>query len=638
MCDRSHVPTLVLVLSMALCGALEAAASPGARFTILEEDGTGLTLLVDVPEPVATTAPTSGGDQGRLSIPGAGALADPGAPDVPVLRPTVALPDGAIPALTLLDAETELRTMGDLGIELDWLPVQPPLAKRPGAREARAFHRQDALYSRDAAYPGTWARLGEEGRQRGHRFVTLELFPVQPNPAGRTVELASSLTIRVDFQGADWARTETRLRRLGDPDFGAAASRRFVNAGGFPSPAGAEGPTGYLIVTHPDLEEAILPFADLKTGQGYAVTVASTADIGGSPETIRRYIQAQYHKAEIPPAHVLLVGDTDLVPHFVGPLSGGATDLYYATMDGPDDLHPDLRVGRFPARTADEVERLVAKNLAYQQLGADDPTDWIQRASFLASEDEWRTTEGCHEYCIDRWLDPQGFEVDRHYVTEGATTEGVVDTIDAGLSQLTFSGHGWIWGWYDGPSVTIADLHTLENEGMLPVVQSYACETGMYASDSFIEHWVLAPHGAIAAWGSSTASYFDEDDVMQRAVYDTWFRGETRSLRAAMDRGTWAVWTHWGGRGKSADYREQYNLMGDPSLEVWFTPPDPADVVEGTGFDDELGGCGCSAPGAASRTRAWAPIAALALAIRWRRRRSRAGQIASTSAGMRTAV
>ncbi len=618
---RSRSPMFVLVLAAALCAPMESAATGDPRFTVLEEDESGFTLHVEVPEPEADSIDTVAGAFGRVTLPGAGSLADPGVPDVPVLRPLVQLPEGAIPELTVVDAETETWAMDELGIDGEWMPVQPPTPKRPGAREAREFRRQDAIYAQDAPYPGSWARLGDEVQQRGHRFVALELFPVQPNPAAGTVELARALTVRVDFHGADWGRTEARLRRYMSRDFDARASQPVVNRGAFPAPIEDDGPTGYLIVAHPDLLEATLPFAELKRRQGHEVTLASTADIGGARETIRGYIQRQYEEAEVPPSFVLLVGDTDLIPHFVGPLTGAATDLYYGTMDGPDDLHPDLRVGRFPARTPEQTELLVQKNLEYQELSPDDDNDWIRRASFLASQDEYRTTEGAHDYCIDRWLEPQDFSCSRRYVTEGATTEGVRRDIDAGLSQLTFSGHGWVWGWLDGPSLNIADLLTLDNAGMLPVVQSYACETGMYELDSFIEQWVLVPDGAIASWGSSTSSYFDEDDVLERAVYDAWFLGQARSVRGALDRGTWAVWTHWGGGGVSADYREQYNLMGDPSLQVWFAPPEPAEVVEGF-VADEVSDCECSTASGESRGLVWLPAGLLALAVTWRRRRS----------------
>ena len=52
---------------------------------------------------------------------------------------------------------------------------------------------------------------------------------------------------------------------------------------------------------------------------------------------------------------MLLVGDTDRIPHFVGLADAGLgdgtpdTDLYYACMDAGDDWHPEFPVGRFSA-------------------------------------------------------------------------------------------------------------------------------------------------------------------------------------------------------------------------------------------------------------------------------------------------
>ncbi len=573
---RRQPLVLAAALTMGFWVASQATADP--RFEVIDADDSGITLHVEFPSPSVSTIHTAGGVQNRISLPGAGVHTELGAPDVPVIRTNIALPADAVPRLEVLGSEAGTWTMDGLGIDLGWLPVQAPVVKRPGAWAARTFERQEALYALDAFFPGELARLGEPGQQRGHRFVPLELFPVQPNPAAGQVQVARSLTLRVHFDGADWDLTEQQIRRYATPAFDPAAMAliRREDDRAFRSDDG--GTTGYLIISDATFDDAVLPLAEFKRRQGYVVTVATLTETGSSAESIKAYIEEQYHAAPVPPAYVLLVGDTEQIPCFAGQFTGAATDLYYTTMDGAGDLHPDLLIGRFPANSVADVDLLVTKNLVYQLF--DGSTDWIKNASFIASEDEYLITEGSHEYCIERWLAPDDYMCNRRYtVAHGATTDEVLADIDAGLSQLTFSGHGWVWGWLDGPPMTVADLPDLGNAGMLPLVQSYACETGMYEYDSFIERWVLAPNGAIASWGSSTASYFEQDDVLQRAVYDAMFGGQQWQIRGALNQGLWAVWSHYGGEGVVRGYPEQYNLMGDPSLDLWTAPPTAVDVT-----------------------------------------------------------
>ena len=72
-------------------------------------------------------------------------------------------------------------------------------------------------------------------------------------------------------------------------------------------------------------------------------------------------------------------------------------------------------------------------------------------------------SEGTHDYCIDTWLAPDGYTATRRYYADGATTGQVLGDIEAGLSQLTYSGHGYEQGWSDGPPMDIGDVQGLGN-------------------------------------------------------------------------------------------------------------------------------------------------------------------------------
>ena len=73
-----------------------------------------------------------------------------------------------------------------------------------------------------------------------------------------------------------------------------------------------------LIVTHNDFASGLSAFVAHKVSLGWTVDVANTSTIGTTTTAIRDYIRLRYNNAATRPDAVLLVGDTDRIPYFVG--------------------------------------------------------------------------------------------------------------------------------------------------------------------------------------------------------------------------------------------------------------------------------------------------------------------------------
>ncbi|MCZ7586746.1 MAG: C25 family cysteine peptidase [Deltaproteobacteria bacterium] len=273
------------------------------------------------------------------------------------------------------------------------------------------------------------------------------------------------------------------------------------------------------------------------------------------------------------------------MPAFVGQdFVHPATDLYYQLADDAD-LFPDLEVGRFPARGVEELTNMIDKTLASEW--ATTTPSWAANAAFLASTDNWDISEGTHDYVIEHFTGPAGYNNLRFYSDKGASTEEVLDAVQNGLTLLTYSGHGATTYWADGPKVTQTQVAELTNE-LFPVVFSYACVTGTYDLDeSFAETWVRSAYGATAFWGASENSYWDEDDILEKAVYEGLFDGDAKSLplswMAAMtDFGKLAVWSHYGGEDRSLKYMKSTTSWAirdspcSPGRRGRLTPSSPA--------------------------------------------------------------
>ena len=156
-------------------------------------------------------------------------------------------------------------------------------------------------------------------------------------------------------------------------------------------------------------------------------------------------------------------------------------------------IFADIYISRFPASTEMHVNTMVNKTLYYEQ-GNFNTYDWIKKAAFLASVDNYQISEGTHNYVIDTHLEPNGYVCDRLYqVTYGANTQDVRDSINDGRSLVIYSGHGSETSWADGPPFSQSDVNSLTNDGMYPFVCSHACMTGKFSvSECFGETWLRA--------------------------------------------------------------------------------------------------------------------------------------------------
>lgn len=511
----------------------------------------------------------------RIQIDGCGRTIDIGRASLPILRRAVEIPQGAVPELEILDRRTVRYDLANLGVSGLIYPVQAPVEKIPGAAEAAEFAYSEDFYSSSQAYPDFEARVAEIGQLRGHRFVMIEVAPLHYRPAGGTIDVLRRLVIRIKSAGADAALTRATLGRYSSPRFEKAASTALLN---YQAPMAVPPlPVGYLIITDPAFAEEIQPLADWKTTKGYLATVTPTSEIPGGATTtaIKTYIKDAWQNWTVPPSFVLLVGDVGDIPNWTGVgANNPPTDLYYATMTDPDYI-PDLGIGRFSVADDTEVTYLVDKTIEYERrfFGS---TAWLKKAVFMASEDNYTITEGTHNYVISNYLDPAGFTSDKLYMhTYNATTQQVRDAFNEGRVLGIYSGHGATDHWADGPPFYRSDVEGLTNAGMYPFVQSYACYTGRYTEpECFAETWTRQDSKAgIAFWGSSVTSYWDEDDVLEKEVFEAQFADGFTWISGMLDQGKWGLYQYYSGGGDTRRYYEMYNIFGDPSIDIWTDTP-----------------------------------------------------------------
>ncbi|MDY0059000.1 MAG: C25 family cysteine peptidase [Myxococcota bacterium] len=516
---------------------------------------TGRLVHFTLPGLVVDEVPTA--QQGtfvRLSLPGEGIGGSLSQPELPVIRRSLDLPRGSTAQVELVRARTETHTLPGLGLVAPLFPRQRPQPKTTGPRLPPLLVLDPESYAQDRFTADPLVELVPLGVVAGRERVQVVIRPVQYNPARRELRILTSGTVRL-----------TVLPPASTPEPTSAEVHDSLG--------------GYLIVAAADLVDspALAELVRWKTEKGYATTLVSTAQTGTTRDAILAYVQQAYDGWTPPPVFLLLVGDTNTIPHHVGRGSDRpATDLVYSNLEG-DDLLADLGVGRLPARNGAQLERMVNKILDHELHAAQ--TGWESRISFMAGKDNNDITEGTHEYVIDEVLAGRGFTVDRFYaVSRRADEDDLLAALQEGETLACYSGHGDVNGWVDGIDLYNSDLARLDNE-VRPVVLSFACLTGAYEeSECFGEAWLRAQGGGVAFLGSSVNSMWEEDDVLERklfrAVFPTTGPGQTW-LAGLMNGAKAGYLDHYGTGGDTRRYFEMYNLLGDPDLDLWTAAPTP---------------------------------------------------------------
>jgi len=507
-----------------------------------------------------------------LTLPGNGYSEEIGTPRVPVIREILTAPVGAEVGVSVSGSAATFSIV-DVGPGLPLVPVQPPVVKVPGALESAPLVIDDAAYQTDGLSVETGIRVLEAGTYAGQRLVMVEVMPVTYNPASGSVFAYDTLDFTVSFTGGAksgslTAREEQHLADLTHNYQIDAQTAQKAKQGG-----------NLLIIVHDDFVGAIDAFVTHKESLGWTVQVADTSTAGTTTAAIQNYVKTQYNNVSTRPDALLLIGDVDRIPNWVGQgLDSPDTDLYYATMDAGDDWIPEFPVGRFSVADAQQLADVIDKTIAYETSSLD---DWTSHAAFMAGIDNYTITEGTHDWVISSHMDPLGFTSDRLYmVSSGATTQDVVDAFNAGRVMGVYSGHGAEDGWYDGPPMSQSDVTSLTNSGMYPFVASFACLTGRYSvNESFMETWLRAPDkGAVAAWGSSVTSYWDEDDILEKELFNAIFTGGNFEIGLATVRAKEEYLNYWGSGGTTRRYFEMYNVMGDPTVKL-LTEGEPVEQI-----------------------------------------------------------
>jgi hypothetical protein len=437
--------------------------------------------------------------------------------------------------------------------------LPPPMPELPAEDQPPVAAPQVSV---EGTYPADRALLVREGVLRGVPVARANLIPYSWDPATGELLHFPVVEARFDFrggldpQGADPGPFFTGLLRRKLINGSMLPEAVFPDAGGAaegpvvvddPSHIGRVTGADLMIICGNGLLDSAEELAEMRYRQGYITAVVD--GFGLDSEQVSQLIEEAYDTWDPAPSHVLLVGDSGLLPTTYAESTGVWTDNRYCCVDG-DDFMADIFCGRLPVM-AGEAAWATGKIMSWEAAPPDDAGFWnrallattFQDADADNVEDLWFCFTS--EALAGTLADSLGKSVLREYIRTGqsspdtlwyrpdppatggavpqwmpweGTASGVTEAFNQGVFLAQHRAHGYTGSW-GGPLWGLGNLPDLDNAGRTPVVLSINCHTGNFREECLAEGLVAMEGGAVAVMAATGSSYSYWNDYLCFGMY-----------------------------------------------------------------------------------------------------------------------
>lgn len=349
----------------------------------------------------------------------------------------------------------------------------------------------------------------------------------------------------------------------------------------------------YLVITHPEFLDEILPLAIWRHKEGFPAKVISF--IPENPNEVKDLIADHYNGGTL--KYVLLVGNKYFMP--IAYWGDFPSDYWYSciTLDGAGqpDLYGDVALGRLPVGSATQAENLVSKILKFEK---NPPTNlWLNKALFSSYRSEM--SFGRYKKDIkDDYMPNINFTV---HLALGKNIAGLVsnddvkNAINKGVQFVNYLGHGiqTCWeNWTRGPDGNLQDwdltnVNSLENGDMTPIVFNICCLTHALdhypdpASYCLGEAWVNKyPGGAVASVGASRVTTPTLVSIIDKEIFRLICMEGNYRLGSVINEMKFYLANLTQPPLGTNNAVKMFSLFGDPATEIWTENPMTLNVVK----------------------------------------------------------
>ena len=532
-------------------------ASP--EVTLLESGQSHMVLEVSLPGFWLNERPAEGSIWSVVDLPGCYPQGDVGLPALPSVTEMFALPFGTEAVITV--EEITSTVYGDLEV----LPRQVPevdMYVAPGP-----FAISEDYYASSRPYPVAWAQVDNQGAWSGLNVSRLVLNPFIYNPSDNTLEVASSMIVRVEFQGA-----VTSIAEPVTPSLIPAMERNVINWDVFESAASpVEGMRDdgveYVFVCTEDSDDWVAELFETHHYLGLHVRVESLST-PATTDAIKTAILDNYTTGVT--RFACIVGTHSELPSYTW--SGKIGDYWYGCINGAPDLYAELGIGRLTGDQA-QIEHQVDKIIAgYMDYSFDDSytTGVIPSEAILAAHGE--QYPGKYTQCMNELASYSygliDFTFTKVFPPEGGTASMVSNGINDEIGSVTYRGHGDVTYWSWSPGWNATNINALTNTFM-PPVYNIACLCGAYtgAGTCLAEAWQWAENGSSGNLSATDPSYTIPNHDYIKEIYKEIYDYANYRIVEAINASTVTI---IGIHGSLAETNaKMYIWFGDPAMDIW---------------------------------------------------------------------
>ena len=594
-----------LVIAIFCCG--QEASAVNQTIMVNNSEQSNLKLVSSTPTSLLFTSSvgvisvsnvkTDNGDYSRLTINSFGKSNNPGFPELPVMHKLIEIPVGASVQVNVTNYKVTEYNLNERGIVTQVVPMQP---SQPKCGSLNPFEINNETYATNAFYQEDLVTVDVIGIMRGANIGRLNISPVRYNPETNTIKVVDDIEFEIYFEDADLVSTNELKSKTRSPYFDGIYNRLLNNQYEVNTRDNfTQYPVSYVIISDRMFQDQLQPFISWKKRKGFTVIESYTDEVGNTTQQIKDYIKGLYDAgtAENPsPSFVLFVGDIDQVPTWNN--GDGVTDRNYVEYTG--DIFPEIFYGRFSAENTGHLQPYIDKTLMYEQYTMPNPTylDTIVMvsgvdASYASDWGNGQINYGTTNYFNE---DHDIFSNTYLYPASGSSSAAIIQDVSDGVTFGNYTAHCSPNGWADPPFV-ISDIPTLNNQDKYGLLIGNCCSSSEYQTVCFAEEILRAENkGAVGYIGGSNSSYWDEDYYFGVGVgtisenpppyeettlgnYDRSFHDHGEPFAdwfTTMDQVVFAgnLAVSESGSSREQYYWDIYNLMGDPSLMIYYSIPD----------------------------------------------------------------
>jgi hypothetical protein len=551
--------------------------------TLISDDNTSTVLKIEISGFDLKGFNSEGNEYQLVDLLTESFITKPGFPELPYLAKVLAIPDQAAVSVEILETG-EIQTFQNV-----YLP--PARTSWQEGYPETHFIENTEVYNSNKKYPNEYAEMDSPSIFRDFRIARISVFPVRYLPANKELQVASSITVRINYGSGKVVNPKTTSQKPIAPSF-AEMYRNFIfNYQGVldNTYGGKENGHELMLCIMPDeFFASFQTYADWKRESGIDIHITKFSDIGANssnPDIIKNHITDAYHNWETPPTYVLIVGDNGVFPTEMVTMDGWSfpNENYFVEIDG-NDFFPEMMIGRLTNESDYGLQVMLNKFIKYEKTPYTTSTDWFKKG-ICCSNNYYASQVETKRFAAERMLVEGSFtSVDTMMSDPGCTysVSDVVNAINNGRSYLNYRGEGWSSGWNAScASMGTSDVSGLANGQKLTFVTSIGCGVAMFntsGGNCFGEEWlelgsISSPRGAVAFIGPSSNTHTTYNNKIDKGIYIGMFNEGLNTAGQGLARGRLYLYNVYGTDPYVEYHYKIYNVLGDPSIHIWKDVP-----------------------------------------------------------------